>query len=78
MEKLELDLSPSAIAGLVDPEAEMFEDYKDPRLRCSPVSHAWTPTGDILIGSEQGQLLRVSTNVNFVNNVANYDSLVKL
>lgn len=59
MHKLELDLSPSAIAGLVEPEAQLFEDYRDSRLKCVPVSHAWTPAGDLLIGCEQGQLLKV-------------------
>lgn len=60
MHKLELYLTPSAIAGLIDPQAEKFESYKDPRLKCVPASHAWTPAGDILIGCTQGQLLRVS------------------
>ena len=60
MHKLELDLSPSAIAGLMEPEAERFENYRDPRLKCVAVSQAWTPSGDLLIGCEQGQLLKVS------------------
>ncbi|KAF6024130.1 CFAP43 [Bugula neritina] len=56
--KLELDMAPSAIAGLLEPEAERFEDHRDPRIKCSPVSQCWTPAGDILVGCEQGQLLR--------------------
>lgn len=57
--KLELELRPSAIAGLLDPQAEMFDAYKDPRMKCVPTSHSWTPAGDILVGCSQGQLLRV-------------------
>ena len=65
MHKLEIDLSPSAIAGLMEPEAEMFEDYRDERLKVIPVSQAWTPTGDVLIGCQGGQLLRVSQAIHF-------------
>lgn len=60
MHRLEKELTPSSIAGLFEPEAERFEDYKDKRMKCVPVSHAWTPAGDVLIGCEQGQLIRVS------------------
>lgn len=59
MQQLEVDLSPSAIAGLMEPEAERFEDHRDPRLKCSPLSHTWTPSGDVLVGCQLGQLLRV-------------------
>lgn len=65
MHKLELDLSPSAIAGLMEPEAETFEDYRDDRLKVTPVSQAWTPAGDVLIGCMNGQLLRVSGHLTF-------------
>lgn len=58
--KLEYQLTPSAIAGLLEPEAERFEDYKYSGMKCQPKSHAWTPAGDIYIGCENGQLLKVA------------------
>jgi len=59
MTQLEYDLSPSAIAGLFEPDAAEFEDFKDTRVHCKPISQAWTPAGDLLIGCQQGQLLKV-------------------
>ena len=37
----------------------MYLIVQDKRERASPLSHCWTPAGDVLIGCAGGQLLRV-------------------
>lgn len=59
VQKLELELSPSVIAGLFEPNAEQFDDMTDSRLRCLPSCLTWNTAGDVIIGCEDGQLLRV-------------------
>ena len=48
-----------SIAGVQGEDAERFEDYQDERPRIVPVTHCWTPAGDVLVGCKGGQLLRV-------------------
>jgi len=49
----------SAIAGLNGLDAEKFIDYKMDNERLIPITHCWTPAGDILVGCLDGELLKV-------------------
>jgi hypothetical protein len=49
-----------SIAGVEGEDAERFDDYQDERPRIVPVTHCWTPAGDVLVGCKGGQLLKVS------------------
>lgn len=53
----------SSIAGLHGADAENFQEYQVEKERLIPVNHCWTPTGDILIGCLDGELLRVCCSV---------------
>ena len=59
MSKATIDLPRSSMAGVKGQEAERFEEYEDAKFRVVPVSHCWTPSGDILVGCAGGQLLKV-------------------
>ncbi|KAG8517356.1 Cilia- and flagella-associated protein 43, partial [Galemys pyrenaicus] len=50
----------SAIAGLVNEDAETFRPRDDLYLTLHPTMHCWTSTNDLYIGCEEGQLLMVS------------------
>ena len=50
----------SAVAGLQGKAAEKFECYKMGGTRMIPVTHCWTPAGEILVGCLDGELLKVS------------------
>ncbi|XP_055976813.1 cilia- and flagella-associated protein 43 [Sorex fumeus] len=47
----------SAIAGLVDKEAETFKPKDDLFSLIHPTVHCWTPSSDLYIGSEEGLIL---------------------
>ena len=59
MSKATVELPRSSMAGVKGQEAERFEEYEDDKVRVVPVSHCWTPSGDILVGCAGGQLLKV-------------------
>ena len=50
----------SAVAGLQGKAAEKFERYKMGGARMVPVTHCWTPAGEILVGCLNGELLKAS------------------
>ncbi|KAM7072607.1 cilia- and flagella-associated protein 43 isoform 1-T1 [Molossus nigricans] len=50
----------SAIAGLVDKEAETFRPKDDLYPLLHPTMHCWTPTSDLYIGCEEGHLLVIT------------------
>lgn len=54
-----VDVPKVAIAGLVGDMDEHLEDLQDHTPRVVPASAAWTTSGDIYIGCNGGQLLRV-------------------
>lgn len=61
-------LDDAAIAGLVGEMAEDFEANFDESIKkVVPVSHCWTPTGDIYCGCQGGQLLKADTEKNQVH-----------
>lgn len=67
MSKVTINLPKSSIAAVKGDEAEKFEEYQDEKERVVPLSHAWCPTGDIIIGCAGGQLMQVSNDVNTNN-----------
>ncbi len=65
--KQEVQVDDAAIAGLIGEEAEDFEAvFDDTTRRVVPVSHCWTPGGDLYCGCSGGQLLRVDTETHGV------------
>ncbi|XP_077865529.1 LOW QUALITY PROTEIN: cilia- and flagella-associated protein 43-like [Saccoglossus kowalevskii] len=49
-------------AGIVGEMAETFEGIKDDlKIKVVPVSHCWTAKGEVYVGCEGGQLLRVDS-----------------
>ncbi|XP_040848093.1 cilia- and flagella-associated protein 43 [Ochotona curzoniae] len=50
----------SAIAGLVDEEAETFRPKDDLYPLLHPTVHCWTPTSDLYVGCEEGYILMVN------------------
>ncbi|KAM5244540.1 cilia- and flagella-associated protein 43 isoform 2-T2 [Hipposideros larvatus] len=50
----------SAIAGLVDKEAETFRPKDDLYPLLHPTMHCWTPTSDLYVGCEEGHLLVIN------------------
>ena len=52
--------------GVQGDDADRFAEYQDERPRVIPVTHCWTPAGDVLVGCSGGQLLRVSTILNYL------------
>uniref|UniRef100_A0A8C5LP26 Cilia- and flagella-associated protein 43 n=1 Tax=Jaculus jaculus TaxID=51337 RepID=A0A8C5LP26_JACJA len=50
----------SAIAGLVDEEAETFRPKDDIYPLLHPTMHCWTPTSDLYVGCEEGHLLMIN------------------
>ncbi|CAD5121750.1 DgyrCDS10227 [Dimorphilus gyrociliatus] len=57
-----IQMTRRTLAGLIDDEDDDdFELYMDEVGRVLPISHVWTPKGDILIGCEGGQLLEINT-----------------
>ncbi|PIK58588.1 putative WD repeat-containing protein 96-like [Apostichopus japonicus] len=60
----------AAVAGIVGTEAENFEANFDENVKkLEPVSHCWTPTGDVYCGCQGGQLLKVDTEKHQVNTI---------
>lgn len=59
LSKFTVKVPKSAIAGLVGEMADQLHEIQDTTVRMSPVSQAWTPTGDIYIGCTKGQLLKL-------------------
>ncbi|XP_013386289.1 cilia- and flagella-associated protein 43 isoform X2 [Lingula anatina] len=57
--KMTVELPKAAVAGLVGEMAERWDDLQDHRPRVVPKSHCWTPVGDLYVGCEGGQLLKV-------------------
>ena len=60
MTRVTVDLPKSSMAGVSGVDADRFAEYQDDEVRVVPVSHCWTPAGDVLVGCAGGQLLRVS------------------
>ncbi|XP_054546099.1 cilia- and flagella-associated protein 43 isoform X3 [Talpa occidentalis] len=50
----------SAMAGLVNEDAETFRPKDDLYPTLHPTMHCWTPTNDLYIGCEEGPVLMVS------------------
>ncbi|ESO90244.1 hypothetical protein LOTGIDRAFT_233795 [Lottia gigantea] len=63
MSRYTVDVPKAAIAGLIGDNTEYLQTIQDKLERCSPVSQAWTPTGDVFIGCQGGQLLKVNDEV---------------
>jgi hypothetical protein len=61
--RLHVKMPLSAIAGLHGTDAEKFQEYQLENERLIPVNHCWTPTGDILVGCLDGELLRVRSSL---------------
>ena len=57
----EVRLPEHAIAGLISDVVTQFTLRQSPPL-CRPVSQAWLPQGDLLIGCEEGQLLYLNVD----------------
>lgn len=60
MSRYTVDLPKAAIAGLVGEKAEVLEEIQDTTPRVVPLSHAWSPSGDVFVGCKGGQILRVA------------------
>ncbi|XP_050396804.1 cilia- and flagella-associated protein 43 [Patella vulgata] len=63
MTRYTVELPKTAVAGLVGDNTTYLEHIEDTTVRCSPVSQAWTPSGDIYIGCDGGQLIKVNDEV---------------
>uniref|UniRef100_G1SVP3 Cilia- and flagella-associated protein 43 n=1 Tax=Oryctolagus cuniculus TaxID=9986 RepID=G1SVP3_RABIT len=50
----------SALAGLVNEEAETFRPKDDLYPMLHPTVHCWTPTSDLYVGCEEGHLLMIN------------------
>ncbi|XP_012578915.1 PREDICTED: cilia- and flagella-associated protein 43 [Condylura cristata] len=50
----------SAMAGLVNEDAETFRPRDDVYPTLHPTMHCWTPTSDLYVGCEEGHLLMVN------------------
>lgn len=55
------DLPKAAIAGLVGERAEALDEVQDTTPRVVPLSHTWSPSGDVYVGCQGGQILKVLT-----------------
>lgn len=60
MTQVSIPLPQSSITGMKGEEAEKFEELQDSTSKVEPKCHLWTPTGDLLIGCADGQILKVS------------------
>ena len=60
MTRYTVDVPKAAKAGLVGEMAERLDDIQDEVERVKPVSQAWNAIGDIYIGCQGGQLIKVS------------------
>lgn len=65
--KMYTDMPISAIAGLQGADAEKFREYQLEKERLVPVTHCWTPTGDIYVGCLGGQLLKIDSETNHIS-----------
>ncbi|XP_048745697.2 cilia- and flagella-associated protein 43-like isoform X3 [Ostrea edulis] len=63
MSRYTVDLPKAAIAGLVGEKAEVLEEIQDTTPRVVPLSHAWSPSGDVFVGCKGGQILRVDGEI---------------
>lgn len=73
MTRYTVELPKAAIAGLVGSRAERLNDIQDTTVRVCPISHAWNTSGDIYVGCQGGQLLKVGEyNYNCYINSRNY------
>ena len=61
MSRVTINLPKTAVAAVRGDDAEKFEEYEDDKERVVPLSHAWMPSGDVLIGCSGGQLMKVKT-----------------
>lgn len=64
MTRYTIDLPKAAIAGLVGERAEALDDVQDTTPRVVPLSHTWSPSGDVYVGCQGGQILKVLTLLN--------------
>lgn len=61
MTRYTIDLPKAAIAGLVGERAEALDEVQDTTPRVVPLSHTWSPSGDVYVGCQGGQILKVLT-----------------
>lgn len=59
MTRYTIDLPKAAIAGLVGERAEALDEVQDTTPRVVPLSHTWSPSGDVYVGCQGGQILKV-------------------
>jgi len=57
--RVNIQLPLSAIAGVTGDDFVKFEDYQDEKEHIVPVNLCWTTSGDLIVSSARGQLLRV-------------------
>ena len=74
MTRYTVDVPKAAKAGLVGEMAERLDDIQDEVERVKPVSQAWNAIGDIYIGCQGGQLIKVSKAR--TKNLLNYTTLI--
>ncbi|XP_062576681.1 cilia- and flagella-associated protein 43-like isoform X2 [Saccostrea cucullata] len=63
MTRYTVDLPKAAIAGLIGEKAETLEEIQDTTPRVVPLSHTWSPSGDVFVGCKGGQVLRVDGEI---------------
>ncbi|XP_041476459.1 cilia- and flagella-associated protein 43-like isoform X2 [Lytechinus variegatus] len=68
----DLELDDAAVAGLVGDLAVDFDAgiFDENSRKVVPASHCWTPTGDLFCGCQEGQLLKVDTELNHIRTLA--------
>ncbi|XP_078310806.1 cilia- and flagella-associated protein 43-like isoform X4 [Crassostrea virginica] len=59
MTRYTVELPKAAIAGLVGERAESLEEIQDTTPRVVPLSHTWSPSGDVFVGCKGGHILKV-------------------
>nr|XP_034327595.1 cilia- and flagella-associated protein 43 isoform X6 [Crassostrea gigas] len=63
MTRYTIDLPKAAIAGLVGERAEALDEVQDTTPRVVPLSHTWSPSGDVYVGCQGGQILKVDGEI---------------
>ncbi|GFO10121.1 cilia- and flagella-associated protein 43-like isoform x2 [Plakobranchus ocellatus] len=61
MSKYAVEVPDSSVAGLVGEDTDKLESIRDVVEHMKPVSIAWLPTGDFIVGCEGGQLFKVDS-----------------
>ena len=60
MSRYKIDVPQAAAAGLIGDSVKYLSVVEDEAVFISPISHTWTPDGDIFVSSTNGYIVKVS------------------